>query len=148
MSITTTVQWNGEGTESLETTLHDYRMHLTGGRDEQECVSTRQENETVSQPIDSPANWPTQYRRIPPYRPINRNLDLTERPNGSSRAELVFVTVMLNGIRLQSVRTEHLSLALGARLTRLLLQGLVRAWEYTGGHWYPQLTRYKIGGEW
>ncbi|EXA34302.1 hypothetical protein FOQG_14458 [Fusarium oxysporum f. sp. raphani 54005] len=129
MSLKTTTttpsrQWNGE-----EDALRDYRLHLTGQRVEQEYVEPSHENDTGSaQSVDTPANWPTQYRRIPPYRPINRNLDLSERPNGSSRAELVFVTVMLNGVRLQS--------------------GLVRAWECTGGHWYPQLTRYKIGGEW
>ncbi|CAH0054433.1 unnamed protein product [Clonostachys solani] len=106
---------------TVEEILQDYRLSLTG-------QGETSDSSPPAQWADSPDNWPTQYRRIPPYRPINRNLDLTERPNGSSRGELVFVTVMLNGVRLQS--------------------GLVRAWEFTGGRWYPGLTRYRIGGEW
>ncbi|KAH7146514.1 hypothetical protein EDB81DRAFT_795400 [Dactylonectria macrodidyma] len=114
----------GNRNHTLQETLQDYQIHLTGSSIEAELGALPESTPTHN----NPAHWPTQYRRIPAYRPINRNLDLSERPNGANRAELLFVTVMLNGVRLQS--------------------GLVRAWECTGGHWYPQLTRYKIGGEW
>ena len=64
----------------------------------------------------NPANWPTEFRRVPPYRPVNRNLDRSERPNGSNPVEAVVANIMLQGVQLQSV------------------SGLVRAFFWYGPH--------------
>lgn len=104
MSVTTTTSTtvNHETTKdtSLEETLRDYALHYSES-------SSTQTGTARALPIPlattNPSNWPTRHRRIPPHRPINRNLDLSERPNGSNRGELLFVTVMMNGVRLQSV---------------------------------------------
>ncbi|KAF0323018.1 X-Pro dipeptidyl-peptidase C-terminal non-catalytic domain-containing protein [Colletotrichum asianum] len=86
---------------TLENNLTDYVLHLSGS-----SVSTQSHSETVATSLalpPNPSNWPTQYRRIPPYRPVNRHLDQAERPNGANGFEFLFVTVMLNGVHLQSV---------------------------------------------
>jgi hypothetical protein len=89
--------------------LKDYTLHLSGATSNPAPPLDTEhdgEQDQHAQPstVSNPSYWPTQHRRIPPYRPANRNLDLSERPNGSNRAELLFVTVMMNGVRLQSVR--------------------------------------------
>ncbi|KAK1848441.1 hypothetical protein CCHR01_08903 [Colletotrichum chrysophilum] len=86
---------------TLENNLTDYVLHPSGS-----SASTQSHNENISTPLALPpntSNWPTQYRRIPPYRPVNRHLDQAERPNGVNGIEFLFVTVMLNGVHLQSV---------------------------------------------
>lgn len=97
---------------SLENTLRDYALCYSTTAEPQTFESNLEVVPLVPQRSDNPANWPTRYRRIPPYRPVNRNLDLSERPNGSNRGELVFVTVMMNGVRLQSVSCEEQNLTL------------------------------------
>jgi hypothetical protein len=51
----------------------------------------------------NPANWPSQYRDIPPRKPINRDLDMTTRPGGANIAEQIFIATLLNGVRLNAV---------------------------------------------
>ncbi|KAF9892288.1 hypothetical protein FE257_002065 [Aspergillus nanangensis] len=109
-------------TTTLAETLQDYHIQLTGADPIPVQIQTR------ASPSPNPPDWPTNYRRVPPHRPINRHLDLTQRPNGSNTAEYIFVNVMLNGVRLNSL--------------------FVTSYEKTLGNVYPQLTRYKIGGEW
>lgn len=43
------------------------------------------------------------YRRVPLQRPINRNLDRSQRMVYTSNAERVFITLMLFGVRVNSV---------------------------------------------
>jgi hypothetical protein len=54
-----------------------------------------------------PADWPTDHRRMPAYRPINRNLPFEERPGGSNPGEMVFIQVMLHGVWLNAVRSPQ-----------------------------------------
>lgn len=54
--------------------------------------------------VPNPANWPSQYRDVPPRRPINRSLDMTIRPAGANIAEQIFIATLLNGVRLNAVR--------------------------------------------
>lgn len=89
---------------TIDDTLKDYTLHFSAATPS--LVTASQAGQRTDATFSSDFNpdyWPTQYRRIPPYRPINRNLDLAERPNGSNRAEWLFVQVMMNGVRLQSV---------------------------------------------
>lgn len=86
MSTTTTTQ-----TISL---LADYEVHHSGS----DAVNER---ETLPQPVE----WPTHHRRIPAFRPTNRNLSFEERPGGSNPGEMVFIQVMLHGVWLNAVCT-------------------------------------------
>lgn len=78
--------------------LNDYHIQLTGSRDALPVKVTRRRATGRN-----PPKWSTKYRRVPPHRPVNKHLDLSERPNGSNTGEWVFVNVMLNGVRLNSV---------------------------------------------
>lgn len=98
MSVTTSIR-------TVEETLQDYKLHLSAFDQAASGAATL----TYISPTHQP-KWPCDHRRIPPYRPINKNLDLSERPNGSNKGELVFVTVMMNGVRLQAVLHHHFHL--------------------------------------
>ena len=47
--------------------------------------------------------WPTEYRRVPARRPVNPDLDRAERPSGANGLEHIVISVMLQGVQLQSV---------------------------------------------
>ncbi|KAJ5786280.1 uncharacterized protein N7503_011492 [Penicillium pulvis] len=57
--------------------LADYELHHSGS----------QVNEPPASSPSQQISWPAHYRRIPPHRPINYNLDYDERPAGSNPAE-------------------------------------------------------------
>ncbi len=94
-------------TTTLSETLQDYHIHLTGADDPPQVQVTAWQSRTPN-----PPHWPQNYRRVPPYRPINRHLDPAERPNGASTGEYVFVNVMLNGVRINSVSLTSLFLVM------------------------------------
>lgn len=77
--------------------LADYEVYHSGNdnHDEHEHASST----TTPQPAD----WPTDHRRMPAYRPTNRNLPFEERPGGSNPVEMVFIQVMLHGVWLNAV---------------------------------------------
>jgi len=56
--------------------------------------------------VENPVDWPQNYRRVPPYRPINRNLDRGQRPDGTNPIERVFFFTMLHGVWLNAVRLK------------------------------------------
>ena len=105
-TLTTTNEQQSTVPVSLKAALRDYKLHYSSSDAtiEPECNLTS----SFILNTQNPPNWPTRYRRIPPYRPINRNLDLSERPNGSNRGELLFVTVVMNGVRLQAVSLKQM----------------------------------------
>ncbi|KAJ5353342.1 hypothetical protein N7452_002316 [Penicillium brevicompactum] len=109
MSTTTTTQ-----TISL---LADYEVHHSGS----DAVNER---ETPPQPVE----WPTHHRRIPAFRPTNRNLSFEERPGGSNPGEMVFIQVMLHGVWLNAA--------------------VSRLWRFTGGRINDKIFHYDVGGEW
>ncbi|OQD80701.1 hypothetical protein PENANT_c033G07866 [Penicillium antarcticum] len=77
--------------------LADYEVHHSGNDHQDEHTSP------VTAP--QPADWPIEHRRMPAYRPTNRNLPFEERPGGSNPAEMVFIQVMLHGVWLNAVGT-------------------------------------------
>ncbi|KUI56752.1 hypothetical protein VP1G_04062 [Cytospora mali] len=96
MSVTTT-------DNPITTTINreiqqDYEIRLTGY------------NETVAPPnadnrpppATNPSDWPTEHRGVPPYRPINTELDRSQRPWGGSLAIDVFLVTMLHGVCLNA----------------------------------------------
>ncbi|EED24418.1 conserved hypothetical protein [Talaromyces stipitatus ATCC 10500] len=91
-------------------------------------------DELPSPPLQSPdlnresPEWPNHYRRIPPYRPVNHDLDQGQRRVYTSGPERAFIAIMFLGVRNN------------ARLNKL--------WRMTGEKINDQVFGYKIGGEW
>lgn len=90
MSATTTT------TATSLSALADYELHHSG-----EERTTPAPAPSVNTP--QPANWPTDHRRMPAYRPANHNLDYNERTAGTNAGEYVFIQVMLHGVWLNAV---------------------------------------------
>ncbi|KAJ5872254.1 uncharacterized protein N7529_004607 [Penicillium soppii] len=99
--------------------LADYEVHHSGADHESE-------HEPVTSP--QPVEWPTHHRRMPEFRPTNRNLSFEERPGGSNPAEMVFIQVMLHGVWLNAA--------------------VSRLWRFTGGRINDKIFHYEVGGEW
>ncbi|KAH8771865.1 hypothetical protein F5883DRAFT_550665 [Diaporthe sp. PMI_573] len=106
--------------------LQDYDIHLTGD----ETVAPPDSDSRPPQPASTAANppgWDTEHRGVPPYRPINRELDLTQRPLGGNPVGDVFVTTMFTGVFINAT-------------ARWL-------WTNTGGRINSKIFHYKVGGE-
>lgn len=89
--LTTTIQHD---------VLRDYDIHLTGHNE----TAAPPNSDNRPPPASNPPDWPSEYRGIPPYRPINTELDRSQRPWAGSPAGQVFVFAMLNGVWLNAVR--------------------------------------------
>ncbi|KAL4975278.1 hypothetical protein BDW66DRAFT_152091 [Aspergillus desertorum] len=123
MSSTTTTTTTTAPTLSL---LADYELHHSAPS------SSSQSPSSQSQPLSpgqqaNPPTWPAHHRRVPPYRPINRNLDFGERSAGSSVPEYIFVQTMLHGVWLNA--------------------SIAQLWRATGGRINDRIFRYDVGGE-
>ncbi|KAF4285266.1 hypothetical protein KXW98_007805 [Aspergillus fumigatus] len=118
MATTTTTTQTSTSSLSI---LADYELHHSGSE-----VPQLPERVPVSHAAQ-PASWPSNYRRIPAYRPVDRELDQSERPAGSNPAEFVFIQVMLHGVWLNA--------------------SVARLWRFTGGRINDRIFRYDIGGE-
>lgn len=94
MSVTTTT--TQPNTFSV---LSDYELHHSGT----ESPQPPQVPQPQPQLQPQPENWPSNHRRIPPFRPINRQLDRSQRPAGSNAPEFVFIQAMLHGVWLNAV---------------------------------------------
>lgn len=82
--------------------LQDYDIHLTGD----ETVAPPNTDSQQRPTPENPPDWDTQYRGVPPYRPINRDLDLTQRPLGGNPVGDVFVTTMFTGVFINAVSVK------------------------------------------
>jgi hypothetical protein len=104
MSVTTTAN---PITHTIQSTLQDYDIHVTGHID-----NTNETNDDVtlssSAAVQNPSRWPRDHHRIPNYRPINRHLNLAERPNGSNGIEHTFLLFMFTGVALNAVSSTRI----------------------------------------
>lgn len=139
MSVTTTQNPVAYSTLSV---LADYDLHHSGEAGE-EGVAAPSPHPVPAH--EEPANWDDSHRRVPEYRPINRELDLSERRVYNNGVERAFITVMLHGVWLQAVRTQ---LCMFAPWLLTTPQSLSSAWRATGGRISDNVFKYKIGGEW
>ena len=89
--------------------LEDYKIHLTGSSSRISSPNSNLDTSshpvpvTISNQAENPPNWPDNYRRIPAYRPADRNRGPAEIPVGRSPGERVFITVMFMGVTFNSV---------------------------------------------
>jgi hypothetical protein len=88
-------------TQSVLHVLADYDLHHSG--DPQNFAKPAPPNHNTTPNVENPPGWDTEHRRVPPYRPINRNLDMDLRPGGTDFVEAIFIATMLNGVRLTAV---------------------------------------------
>lgn len=86
--------------------LRDYEIHHSGETGDGEVDTSLNQSPPPAREHQNPASWPTDHRRVPPYRPANPNLDMSERGTRNA-AENIFVTIMLNGVRLNAVSAQH-----------------------------------------
>lgn len=96
MSVTTVYY---PPTLSLQQTLREYDVHVTGHPTASSQLSS-------SLALENPPSWPHDRHRVPHYRPVNRNLNIAERPNGSNLVEWAFINVMFTGVALNGVSTR------------------------------------------
>lgn len=100
MSVTTVD--NPVTTAVSRAVLQDYDIHLTGD----DTVAPPNSDSRPPQPAANPPGWDTEHRGVPPHRPINRELDLTQRPLGGNPVGDVFVTTMFTGVFFNAVSVE------------------------------------------
>ncbi|EON67981.1 hypothetical protein W97_07127 [Coniosporium apollinis CBS 100218] len=128
MSVTTTTD---SARYQIHSHLVDYELHHSGTSGPAPPPEAHPVPSTVDQQglnARNPESWPTDHRRIPPYRPINRELDMSQRRVYTSVPERIFIEVMFTGV------------ATNASVSQI--------WAATGGKLVPSWFRYKIGGEW
>ncbi|KIW88814.1 uncharacterized protein Z519_10298 [Cladophialophora bantiana CBS 173.52] len=77
---------------------------------------------------NNPPHWPDDRRRIPDYRPVNKNLDQQSRRTYRNVVERAFIANMFRGVSFNA--------------------WLAQTWRATGGRFNSKIFQYKIGGEW
>ncbi|OAL06206.1 hypothetical protein IQ06DRAFT_290218 [Phaeosphaeriaceae sp. SRC1lsM3a] len=120
MSVTTTAN---PLHYSLETVLTDYHLHHSEEEELDTSLNTHPAPTTSGQ---NPSSWPTEHRRVPAYRPVNRELDQSERRVYLSGVEQVFVGVMFTGV--------------------FIVWTISKIWRGSFGRVWN--VEYKVGGEW
>jgi len=112
MSATTTETRTAVSTEQI---LKDYELHHSGSSE-----SAPQTNATPSPPrVQNPPTWDDEHHRVPPYRPVNHELDQNERRIYNSNAERTFITVMFTGVIVEAVGARF-KVSVWALLTEFL----------------------------
>lgn len=104
MSVTTTAN---PRTYNIAATLADYDLHHSDSSVPELNTSLNPHPSTAestsSQLIQNPTHWPTDHRRVPHYRPINTEMDQSERRVYQNGIERTFVGVMFTGVLLEAV---------------------------------------------
>lgn len=85
-------------TNSVVRLLADYELHHSDSDSNAPAPNPRSETQS-----ENPEWWPNDHRRIPDYRPINRELVGEMRPAGTNMAEAWFITTMLSGVTINAV---------------------------------------------
>jgi hypothetical protein len=94
--------------QALDHVLADYEIRLTAAGAAEQTPAPRDAVlplPEIMRDADTPTDWPTDHRRVPPYRPIDYNLDPAERIVYNNGGERAFITVMFFGLRLITVST-------------------------------------------
>ena len=100
MSVTTTA--NAQ-TYNISAVLADYNLHHSRDDSNDELNTSLNSHPSPTPGSSNPVEWPQDHRRIPPYRPVNRELDQTQRRVYLSNVERTFVGVMFTGVYVEAV---------------------------------------------
>lgn len=105
MSTTTTAN---PRTYQLRTVLADYDLHHSAETPELDTSLNAHPVPGSHVTSQNPPDWPTDERRVPPCRPVNTNLDQSQRRVYTSPVERAFVTVMFTGVYLEAVSMQRI----------------------------------------
>lgn len=97
MSVTTTENAAVYNTLNV---LADYELHHS--RAEPSAVAPPP-NPNPNPATANPEDWPSDRNRIPPYRPVQPDLDQSTRRVYQNPAERAFITMMFLGVRTNGV---------------------------------------------
>ena len=102
MSVTTT---KTRPTYSIARTLADYELHHSEPRADAagEAAEPASQLRSGNAVQGNPPTWETDWRRVPPYRPVNRELDVASRSITLNAVETFFVYNMFHGIQIVEV---------------------------------------------
>ncbi|KAF2768447.1 hypothetical protein EJ03DRAFT_274177 [Teratosphaeria nubilosa] len=126
MSVTTTQNPRTYATIRL---LADYDLHHSRADERDSQVSAEPNAHPAPPPTpDVSVPWETEFRRIPPHRPMNRDRDFESRNAYNNNIERVMLYNLFHGI--------------------LVVSHINKVWRATGGRLNDTLFRYRIGGEW
>lgn len=139
-TTTTTTTTSRAVDASTLSILSDYEIHHTGSETQPQPRVPRD-----AVPVSQPVDWPSHYRRIPSYRPVNRNLSYEERSAGTSPVEYMFIQTMLHGVWLNAVSIYAKS---SNWIILIYVQSVARLWRFTGGRINDKIFHYEVGGEW
>ena len=81
--------------------LADYRLYHSQPPDE-EAEPAPEPNEQILPPVNNPSTWETEWRRIPPHRPVRNQLD-EQRNTYNNVMEQSFIWAMLHGVEMMGV---------------------------------------------
>jgi hypothetical protein len=98
MSVTTTAN---PTVHTLQSVLADYDLHHTTADEAHDTSLNAHPAPSPTQ--QNPSDWPTEHRRVPAYRPVNTQLDQSERRVYQNGVERTFVIVMFTGVLIESV---------------------------------------------
>lgn len=96
MSVTTT---SNPVTYASAAVLRDYELTHS----DEEFDPSLNAHPAPSPSSQNPADWPTEHRRVPAYRPVNTELDQSQRRVYLNGIERAFVGTMFTGVFLESV---------------------------------------------
>jgi hypothetical protein len=135
MSVTTT---SNPLTYATAEVLRDYDL-----RHSSDELDTSLNSHPAPASPNNPAHWPADHRRVPAYRPVNTQLDQSERRVYLNPIERIFVATMFTGVFLQSVSHPSQMGKRGHNADKCSLR--VRLGELLVEDWG---IGYKLGGEW
>ncbi|KAH8799726.1 hypothetical protein F5884DRAFT_115620 [Xylogone sp. PMI_703] len=114
---------------TIRETLRVYDIHETGHNETIAIHTTRNLNSTeLPITLSNPNNWPSDWRRIPPYRASSRTHRVSDRAAGQNSMEAAIVIAMFSGVWMVGAAN--------------------RVWRMTAGRWNDRIMRYEVGGEW
>lgn len=142
MSVTTT---SNTTTQSVLKVLADYEL-THSGNDTDGTVEAPNPRLVDQETRQNPDWWTRDYNGVPPYRPINYDLDHELRPWARPGIETAFVWTMLNGVGVVAVGSLFHMLFMRVVLT-FGNQATARLWRNTGGRLNDTIFRFSIGGE-
>ena len=89
---------------TIRETLGVYNVHVTG-HDETLDNRTNQSRHAPEEPTThSDPNWPSDWRRTPPYRASSRTHHVSDRAAGQDAVEGATVVMMFSGVWMMGVR--------------------------------------------
>jgi hypothetical protein len=113
MSVTTTAN---PLTYNVSSVLADYELtHSDSNTPLDTSLNAHPRSASAPNP-EIPCDWPTDHRRVPTYRPINTELDQSQRRVYQNPIERAFIAVMFTGVFVESV-----SMRCGYDMTRVSL---------------------------